>query len=762
MDGYKVIGQRVDKVDALERVTGEAVYGADVRLPGMLYGKVLYSPHPHARIRRIDYSKALQHPGVVSVATAGDLASKSTAAEAGDGAHETGSYDPGHESEGDKGRPNSATSVFASSKVLWVGQPVAAVAATTTEAAEEAVELIDVEYELLTPLFSAEESMKPDAPLLHPNLFTQTLGEKPTEPSNIATHIELSRGDLEEGFKQADVIIEDTYSTVMVHQAYLEPRATLADVDANGKITVWSSSQGSFRILEQLNEILDEPLTSINVIPVEMGGGFGAKTQGVLEPIAILLSRKSGRPVKMVVARDIEFKIGRPGAPSVFHVKLGATKEGKLTAAHIRVTMEGGAFPGGPVSAATNTCGGAYKIPNLLIEGYDVVVNKPPVGSYRAPGAPQAAYAFESHMDRLARALNMDPLELRLMNVAAEGDRMPTDMALPRVGFRETLEKVKTHPAWTTPLTGPNRGRGLASATWLGGAGPMGSAIRVNGDGTLAIIMGAIDISGSRTALVQLVAEEFGVEPSQVTITIPATDTAPYATVSAGSKVTMSMSAALKNASDKVKQQLIDRGAAKLDVPTDQVEYQSQRVQAKGDPSRFVTMRDLASDARGPIMETGSVARMRQAPQFGVDVVDIEVDPETGKVTILNFTAFQDCGLAVNPTQIEGQMQGGVTQGIGWALTEEYIFDNGNMKNASFLDYRIPTSLDLPMIQTELIEVPASDGPYGIRGVGEMSIVPPMAAIANALFDATSVRFTELPMSPEKVLLGIQKSKNGG
>jgi len=765
MQQYTVLGQRLPKVDGLERVTGKAAYGADVSLPGMLHGKILRSPHPHARIRRIDYSKALRLSGVVAVITAGDLVRRAEPPKEDGHAPQEGTYDPGHEEEHATDRPNAANSVFARDKALWAGQPVAAVAATSPHIAEEALELIQVDYEVLPPVLDAEGAMKPGAPLLHSNLFTETLGQKSREPSNIATHIQLGRGDVQKGFQESDVIIEDTYRTRMVHQGYIETRATLAKVEPDSKITVWSSSQGSFRIQEQLSETLQVPLSMVKVIPTEIGGGFGSKTQGILEPMAALLAQKTGRPVKMVMGRDEEFKAGRPGAPSVIHLRMGATKEGKIVAAQLNVIMDGGAFPGGPIAAATSVGLGHYNIPNLDVDGYDVVTNKPPVGAYRAPGAPQAAFAVESHIDRLAQALGMDPLEFRLKNVAEEGHRLPTDVALPRVGFRETLEIVKNHPAWKTPIpAGSFRARGVACGMWIGGIQPNSATLKLNSDGTLGLVVGAVDLTGTRTAFVQMVAEEFGVAPMEVSVSILDTESAPYASVSAGSKTTNTMSIAIKRACDELKKQLLKRASAQLDLPEDQVEYRPYRVQAKGAPERTVGLQEMGrasiSTGGGPIVATGIVTRVRQAPSFSANVVDVEVDPETGKVTLLNYTAFQDCGFAVNPTQVEGQMQGGASQGIGWALTEEYVFDNGVMRNPTWLDYRMPTALDLPLINTQLVEVPNPENPYGIRGVGEVPIVPPMAAIANAIARATGERLTELPMSPEKVLFSLKNSAN--
>ncbi|MBI4312414.1 MAG: xanthine dehydrogenase family protein molybdopterin-binding subunit [Chloroflexi bacterium] len=747
------LGKRVRKADALERVVGEARYGADFSLPGVLYGKVLRSPHAHARIRRIDYSRALQLPGVVAVITAGDFRTGGAAA---NGHAVEGAYDPGHEEEhAGGGRPNASRVVFASAKALWAGQPIAAVAATSLQAAEAALGLIEVSYDALKIVETAEEAMQPDAPLLHSNLFTTTVGRTPEKPSNVATYIELARGDLERGFREADVVIEDTYRTRMVSQGYLEPRATLAKVDPDGKITVWSSSQGSFGIQQQLSEILDLPLHQVRVIPAEIGGGFGSKNQGILEPMAALLAMKTGRPVKMTMGRDEEFKAGRPGAPSSVFLKMGVKRDGAITAAQVRVVMDGGAFPGGPVGAATNLGLGHYRIPNVRIQGYDVVTNKPPVGAYRAPGVPQAVFATEQHMNRLAEAIGMDPLEFRLKNVAGEGDRLPNDAPLPRVGFRTTLETVKKHTLWSKRPSRPFQGRGIACGMWIGGLQPNSCFLKLNADGSLGLEVGTVDLTGVRTSFKQMVAGEFQLEPEDIIVTTLDTDTAPYASGSSGSKTTYTMGTAIKQASDSLKRILQERAAALLDLPKEQVAYRAGAFHSVSDPSRDVSLKDLGARGQaaggGPILATGAAGTFKAAPSFAAHVVDVEVDPETGKVGILGYWAFQDCGFAVNPTLVEGQMQGGAAQGIGWALTEEYLFADGVVRNPTFLDYRMPTSLDLPAIEPTLVQVPNPESPYGIRGVGEVPIVPPMAAIANAVANATGVRITELPLSPERV-----------
>jgi CO/xanthine dehydrogenase Mo-binding subunit len=479
--------------------------------------------------------------------------------------------------------------------------------------------------------------------------------------------------------------------------------------------------------------------------------------------MAALLAIKTGRPVKLVMGRDEEFRAGRPGAPSVIWVKMGVKRDGTITAGQMRVIIDGGAFPGGPVGAATNLGLGPYKMPNLRVEGYDVVTNKPSVGAYRAPGVPQAAFAVEQHVNRLAQAIGMDPLELRLKNITGEGDRLPNDAVLPRVGFRTTLETVKNHPLWQKRPNRPFQGRGIACGMWLGGLQPNSCFLKLNADGSLGLMVGTVDLTGTRTTFKQMVAHEFQLPPDDVTVTTLDTDTAPYASNSGGSKTTYTMGNAIKQGCDNMKQLLQERAAALLDLPKDQVTYRAGLVHSMHDPSRSVSLKDLGTRSQttggGPVLATGSAGTFRSAPSFAAHVVDVEVDPETGKVAILGYWAFQDCGFAVNPTQVEGQMQGGVAQGVGWALTEEYVFADGVMRNPTFLDYRMPTSLDLPLIESTLVQVPNPESAYGIRGVGEVPIVPPMAAIANAVADATGVRITELPLSPERVFWALHNKK---
>ncbi|MBI4199927.1 MAG: xanthine dehydrogenase family protein molybdopterin-binding subunit [Chloroflexi bacterium] len=744
----RYIGKRTPKYDALERVTGQALFAADLHLPGMLHGKVLRSPHPHALIKRIDTRKAEALPGVKAVVTAADLP-------------------PPERAQGMLGGEllisimDLRRLTIAHDKALFEGHAIAAVAATTPEVAEEALDLIQVDYEVLPPVENALEAMSPDAPLLQPDLYTKTLGEQPERPSNVATHSESSRGDLERGFAEADLVHETSYETKMVHQGYLEPTATVAHAQPDGRITLWTSTQGIFGIRRSLGHLLDLPLGKVNVIPTEIGGGFGGKIYAILEPLAALLSRKSGHPVKIVMSRAEVFRATGPASPTHITVKTGAKKDGRLTAAYVKLVMDAGAVPGAPIGGASLVCLAPYKLDHMKIEAYDVVTNKPRVQAYRAPGGTPAAFAVESHMDQVAERLGIDPLAFRMLNAVDEGDRMTDDRPYNRIGLKEVLRRVAKHPSWTSPLPpGPHRGRGLALGFWAGATLTSTAHVLVHADGTATLVSGQVDLTGTRTTMQQIVAEELQVPLESVSVRVGDTDSTPYTDLSAGSRTAYSFGAAVHNACQDVLAQLRVHAADHLTAQPEHVEYADGRFWLRDSPDQNVDLVTVARRstfrATGPICGRGTVTRLQPAPQFAAHVADVEVDPDTGKVTILRYTAFQDVGRALNPTQVEGQVQGGAAQGIGWALTEYYHFEKGVMRNPTFLDYRMPTSLDLPMIDCELVEVPASDGPYGARGVGEVPIVPPAAALANAVYRAAGVRLHKLPMTPEEVFRARQ------
>jgi xanthine dehydrogenase molybdenum-binding subunit len=743
MPDYSVVGKRVSRVDALAKVTGKAIYAADINLPNMLYGKVLWSPYPHARIRRLDLTKALALEGVMAIITAADV--------------------PGQKDEEEY--PNPMTCCLAREKVIFAGQPIAAVAAININLAEEALELIEVDYEELPSVIDVLEAMKPDAPLVHPNSYTENLPTKNTKPSNIFWYMKNSRGNVEAGFKNADIVLENTFRTQALNHGYLEPRAAVVSVDPEGKVTVWSDNQGIFELRELVAGFLNLPLNSVKVIPVEIGGAFGGKSHQVVSPLCALLSQKTGRPVKIVMTREEVFKTQRPVPASVITVKIGATKDGLLIAASASMIYDYGALygvggmeivPFGSFSGLT-----PYRIPNLKIESYSVYTNKTPSGPYRAPTAAQAAFAVESQMDLLARALKMDPLEFRLKNAVDEGDTMVTGARFPKIGFKEALERMRKYLAQRGKLEVENRGRGVACGFWAPASGAAGANVHVNADGTVALVVGSVDVSGTRTTLAQIVAEELGIPFENVSVVTGDTETAPFSVFSVGSMITRSLAPPVCQACQDVKDQLCRKAAQQLKVKRKDVEFAHGRVQVKGMPEKYVSLAELARGVAHfpgecPITGHGSSKGLLQSPVFTVEVADVEVDKETGKVKVLSYVAAQDVGLAINPNLVEGQIQGAVAQGIGWALSENCIFHKGVIQNATLLDYRMPTAADVPFVDTLLVEVSFDASPFGIRGVGEPPIVPSLATIANAIHSATGVRLKELPMTPEAILNRIK------
>jgi CO/xanthine dehydrogenase Mo-binding subunit len=748
----KVVGTRAARHDGLEKVTGRARFGADIHMAGLLHGKLLRSPHAHARIRSIDTSKAEALPGVRAVATAKDF--PIFAEQAIDFA------------ETQRNPRVIAENILAHERVLYVGHAVAAVAATSPHIAEEAARLIQVDYEVLPAVLSIHEAMKEDAPLLHETMTTRFRvarfgkGEDTGAKSNIAGHIQFKRGDLEQGFKEADVIIEREYSTQTVHQGYIEPFASTALWAPDGHVTIWTTTQGIFNVRAATAAIVGIPESMVKVIPMEVGGGFGGKGTLYLDPVAAVLSRKTGHPVKMVMTRKEVFEGTGPGSATDMRVKIGAKRNGLITAARFYLAYQAGAFPGSPVAGGASTGLGPYKIDNLLVDGYDVVCNNQKVQGYRAPGQTQANFAIETVIDELAEKLGIDPLEFRLKNVVQEGDRMPNGVPYPRIGCKEIEEAMQAHPHYNTPLEGPNRGRGVAVAfRWQGGQGSS-ATINVNANGTISLITGSVDLSGTRTTVAMQAAEMLGLEVEDVTSTVADTDSVGYNAGTGGSRITFDTGLAAIAAAEEVRRQMSARAALLWEVQPEDVEFRNGVFICTTNPADRMNFRELASklaNTGGPITCSGYTPTTGVGPIFAGNIVDVEVDPETGKVDILRYTSFTDAGQAVHPGFVEGQMQGATAQGIGWALSEEYVYtEDGTVANSSFLDYRMPTCLDLPMIDTVIIQVPNPRHPFGLRGVGEVPIVPPPAAIANAVYHTTGVRMTKLPMSPGTMLEALE------
>ena len=765
MTTFSTVGKPITRVEGTHKVTGESTYVADIQLPDMLHCKLLRSPYAHARIKRIDTTKAAALGlgglgGVERVITAADLPQ----------------FEP-------KRLSNRAYNLLADDEVVFYGQPVAAVLARDIAVAEEAIDLIEVEYEELPVVLDPIEAMREDAPLARKpasdidrseargHVTVNVEEQESGKASNIASQAKFSRGDIAQGLAEADVVIERTWRSAVMHQGYIEPHATVADYDAaSGELTVWTATQGQFYVRDQLAKMLNIPETKLRVIGLELGGGFGGKiflSQGLVAALARIV----GKPVKLIFTRADDLMGATPSPQCVVELKTGMKKDGSLTAIQAKVVYDTGAFPGGaPTIVGAILIGGYYRFPNLEIEAYEVVTNKVSVGAIRAPGAHNVTFAIESHMDMMARELELDPLEVRLKNAVVKGDEMPSKMRYSSIGLKECLEAVRDSELWrsrgqsASGGEGKRRGIGLAIGGWLGGLQPASATVELNGDGTINVVVGANDITGTNTSFTQIAAEELGVPLEMVNVTTGDTKTAPFAGMSAGSKTLFTVGRAVKAAAEDARQQLFAIAAERLEANPEDLESVGGEIRVKGSPDKTIPFRRLAGITTGfgalypPIIGRGSITARKQAPGFTVQAAEVEVDPETGEVTLLRWTTAQDAGFAINPLSVAGQMQGGTTQGMGIGLWEEMMYDDqGRLLNPGLLDYRMPTAMDVPDIETHIVEVPSEDGPYGARGVGEPSIIPGAAAIANAIEDAVGARVTEAPATPERILRALGK-----
>lgn len=745
---FKWIGKRPIRPDGVDKVTGRAKFGADLHLPGMLIGRVLRSPHAHARILSINTEKAAALPGVKAVVTGSDFPPAPPPVWQAAGETPVNFRD-------------LARNVMARDKTLYDGHAVAAVAATNAMIAEEAMNLIEVDYEVLPHVIDVREAMKEDAPLLHDDLFTDGVSPKPDKPSNIAKRMEFVLGDIEDGFSKADVVVEKEFTTKPVHQGYIEPHACVADTSEDGKIHIHCSSQGQFMVRQFCARVLDVEISSITVVPAEIGGGFGGKTTVYLEPTAALLSRKTGKPVKMVMSRTEVFRASGPTSGGATKIKIGAKKDGTITAAAADLAYQAGAFPGSPIGPGCMCAFAPYNIENVNVVGYDVVVNRPKVAAYRAPGAPISEFGVECVLDEIAAELSIDPIELREKNAATQGTKAAYGPTFGPIGFKDTLKAAKNHPHYSAPL-GKNQGRGLASGFWFNIGGDSSASVHINEDGTATVLEGNPDIGGSRASLAMMAAEVLGIDYDKVRITVADTSSVGYNFLTGGSRVTFASGKAVIEAAKGAISELCARAAKIWEIDVDAVEWVDGEARPAGpnagdfEPLPLSTIAGASGKTGGPIGGHASLNVKGAGPGFGTHICDVEVDRETGRVSVIRYTAIQDVGRAIHPSYVEGQLQGGVAQGVGWALNEEYIYDkDGKLDNPGFLDYRCPVASDLPMIDTVLVEVPNPNHPFGVRGVGEVPIIPPMAAVANAVSNAVGVRLKDLPMSPPKVLASL-------
>ena len=751
----KVVGKRLPRVDGPARVTGGALYAADLNLPGMAHARTLRSPHAHARVRGIDTSRALALKGVLAVVTAADFPELPIGASIPMG--ETG-YDMWM----------VAQINIARHKVHWVGQPVAAVAAVDPHVAEAALALIDVDYEPLPAVSDLAAAMAPEASVLHEHVITKGVEPRPRTPSNICSRTVIARGNAVQAIVDAPAQAEVQVKVDTAHQGYLEPQAMVAEVDANGFATVWTSTQGQFTTELMIARMLGLPQSQLKVVPLEVGGAFGGKIAIHGEAVAVRLAQKCRRPVKLVLTREEVLQGGSgPAAGAQIDIAVVADDTGRLTAIKGTYRMDAGGLPGLSPSLLMQASAALYQCPNLELTGFDVVTNKPRTEAYRAPGGIQGAFAVEQAMDALCQRLEMDPLEFRKRNASVTGSTMPIGTPFPAIGLTTILDRVGAHACWTDPLPQGRhpRGRGLALGYWRGTSMTSAAHITIAGDGRPMVTMGAVDISGVRSTMAQVVAEEFGLSIDDVHVHTGDSKSVGYSDAAAGSRVARTSTAALVEASRDALDQLRTRAAEKLQCARDELDYAEGHFRVRQPQGTTISLAELmqATLAEGAIVGRGVSSKLPLGVEIGAHVCDVKVDTDTGLVTVLRYTAFQDVGLALNPTAVEGQMAGSVVQGLGWALMEGFDYGpDGRLRNASLLDYRLPTALDVPPIECVIVETPVPNVPYGVRGVGEVPIVPPAAAIANAVARAIGVRVTHMPMTPERVLRALRESHSRG
>ena len=708
---FKVVGSRPPRPDGVEKVTGRALYGADMTAPGMLSGAILRSPHAHARIVSIDTSAAEALQGVKAVVTSADF----------------GVPD-------DEFLRDVQDNCMARGKVLYHGHALGAVAATSAAVAKQALALIVVDYEILPHVTDVDAAMRPDAPVVQEGRSLENVG--PGLSQNVTSYCEFGHGDLDAGFDQADLIISRSFKTAATHQGYIEPHACLASLSADGRGDLWCCTQGQFFVRTLCAGILGIEASQLRVTASEIGGGFGGKTTVFIEPVALTLARKSGRPVKIVMSREEVFKATGPTVSSSMDIKIGMTREGRITAAQAQLRYQGGAFPCGTVEMGAQAAFAAYDLAAVQTQGWNVLTNRPKEAAYRAPGAPMAIYAVESVVDELCQQLALDPLAVRLMNAAQKGTLSSYGPTFDDIGLRATLEAAQAHPHYSAPLR-PNQGRGLSCGFWFNFGGNTCVSLNINTDGTVGITEGNPDIGGSRASISLMAAEELGIPYDKVRTIVADTSSLGYNDVTDGSRVTFSVGLATIEAARSAIKVMCGRAARIWGIEEDAVIWEDGCAKPAGPnagafpPMSLAEIAAVSANTGGPIAGHFEVNADGAGVSFGVHLADVEVDPETGATKVLRYTVFQDAGKAVHPDYVEGQMQGGAVQGIGWALNEEYIYGaDGRLQNAGFLDYRTPVASDLPNIDTVILEIPNPGHPYGVRGVGE---TPDCAAVGGAV-----------------------------
>jgi CO/xanthine dehydrogenase Mo-binding subunit len=765
---YATAGKRTRRQDGYDKLVGRTRYAGDLVFVGLLHARLVLSPYAHARIVNIDTSTALEVPGVKAVYTSQTL----------------GMSDPESSSR--------TQSPLASKEVLWCGHPVAIVLAETEAAAEDGVAAVDVEYEPLDVVVDPVAAMQPGAPLTrifiketsseiagggaHAAVSEDQVAEADEEEfsQNVSDKVHMHAGDMEAGWQEAEVVVERTFTTSIVHQSYMEPQsiAVVPDASTGHRLTIWPSSQGMLGVRSDVAEALTIPERQIRVESIPIGGAFGGKF-GLIEPLAAAAAHTSRRPVRLTYTRSEDLSAGNPAPQSIITLKIGAKRDGSLLAIEGKVIFDTGAYAGSAVFLGGLILGSSYRCPNYDFRCYEVMTNKVGVGAYRAPGAPQATFALESTVDELCQQLQIDPIAFRLKNGLKEGDpTMDHRSTLPPIGLLDCLEKAQEQPLWAKRLVqkdvpdelkGWKIGIGVAAGHWPGGTEPAAAACRLETDGTITVIVGTVDLTGSDTSLALIAAESLGMPVDSVNVAHDNTDTMPYSGGTGGSKTTYSMGAAVLSAAQDARNQIVTIAADMLEASSSDLEIEDDKVVVRGAPGKSVELKQIAAASMQfagkyePIYGRGRSALKTSSPQYGVHVARVAVDPETGEVRVLDYVAVQDVGFAINPGEVEGQVYGGVTQGLGWALFEQLVYDeNGQLLTSTFMDYALPHSVDIPHFTSILVEVPSVLGPFGAKGVGEPPVVPVGATIANAIFDAVGVRVTQLPITPERLYRAMQ------
>ncbi|WP_235910385.1 xanthine dehydrogenase family protein molybdopterin-binding subunit [Deinococcus kurensis] len=730
-------------IDGLEKLVGRAPYVADQWLPGLLHARPVLSPYPHARIRGIDRTAALGVPGVHSVLLGADLNVK-----------------PMHS------RPSL---LLAEDLVVFAGQPVALILADTEAQAADAAALLDVDYEVLDAVEDGEAALS-DGTLVWPQGVPKADGgmaglhggeagaQAAREPSNVDEDRTFGRGDVDAALAGAAFTAGGSFRVAGVHQGYLEPHAVAAQPGARpGEVTVYTSTQGQYVVRSEVAGALGLRERDVHVVPLTVGGGFGAK-YGIMDALVAAAALHARQPVRLVLTRSEDMLTTMPAPAIDVTLRLGADADGTLTAVDADVRIENGAFRFGHGGIIATMLGGLYRCENVRVRTRELLLNRAPVGAYRAPGVPQALFALESAVDDLTRQLGADPLDWRLRHAVQAGDPMGTGRPWPDIGLRDCLEAAQAHPLWQGRHDLPaHEGVGLAVGGWPGAFSPAGAVCRVDTDGTVRLHVGSVDISGVHSSMVLIAAETLGVDPEQVEIVQGTTDSGPYAPNSGGSQVTISLSGAVLDASTQVRDQLLELAARHFEAHRDDLELAGGQALVRGIPDRAIPIGKLAAQAQrapggpGPVVAEGRAAPKAGAPGFIAHLVHVRVDPDTGAVTLRRSVAAQDVGFALNPLLVEGQIQGGSAQALGLGLLEGLDYAGGTLANPNFLEYAFPTSTDVPPLEALLVQRPSEHGPFGARIVGEPPITAGAAALANAVREAAGVRVTELPVTPEAV-----------